>query len=330
MKKLIFLPVFIIALSVIMIACSDDDDSGNNPVNTGTIPVLTTAAVSVLTETTAAGGGEITSDGGASITARGVCWGSTSPPTISDNTTNNGTGSGSFTSNMTSLTKLATYYVRAYATNSAGTGYGDVVSFKAGTDTVSDVQGNVYETVIIGTQWWMAENLKVTKYRNGDDIPEVTDGTTWAGLSTGAYCVYDNDTDNVATYGRLYNWFVIDDSRNVAPTGWHVPSWAEIQTLYNYLGGKLVAGGKLKEAGTTHWVSPNDGATNETGFTGLPGGARDNDGSFIYMYNYGDFWSTTEFDSPRSWLLSLWTGYDGVYDYAYSKQAGFSVRCVKD
>jgi uncharacterized protein (TIGR02145 family) len=330
MKKVFFLPVFIIAFSVIMIACSDDDDSGNNPTNTGTVPELTTAAVSILTETTAACGGEITSDGGASITARGVCWGTTSPPTISDSTTNDGTGTGSFTSNITNLTKLTTYYIRAYATNSAGTGYGDVDSFKAGTDTVSDIDGNIYETVIIGTQWWMAENLKVTKYRNGEDIPKVTDGPTWAGLSTGAYCEYGNDTGNVATYGRLYNWFAIDDSRKIAPTGWHVPTESEIQALYNYLGGKLVAGGKLKEIGTTHWVSPNDGATNETGFTGLPGGARDSDGSFIYLYNYGDFWSATEYDVPRAWLLSLWTGYEGLYDYGYSKLTGCAVRCVKD
>lgn len=138
--------------------------------------------------------------------------------------------------------------------------------------TVTDYDGNVYQTVLIGDQCWMMENLKVTHYRNGDPIPHVTDGVTWGNLTSGAYCNYNNDEGNVATYGRLYNWYAVDDSRNIAPAGWHVPSDAEWQTLVDYLGGDAVAGGKMKEAGTTHWASPNTGATNESGFTALPGG----------------------------------------------------------
>ena len=151
------------------------------------------------------------------------------------------------------------------------------------TGTVTDIDGNTYQTVKIGDQWWMAENLKVTCYRNGDAIPNITDGTTWASLSTGAYCEYNNDINNVATYGRLYNWYAVTDSRNIAPAGWHVPSDAEWKQLEMYLGMSQSEadatgwrgtdeGGKLKEVGTMHWNSPNTGATNESGFTALPGG----------------------------------------------------------
>lgn len=162
---------------------------------------------------------------------------------------------------------------------------------------VIDIDGNVYQIVTIGTQVWMAENLKVTHYRNGDVIPNVTDGPTWAGLTTGAYCEYDNNVASVATYGRLYNWYAAVDTRNIAPDGWHVPSDEEWKQLETYLGMSQAEadaiglrgsdeGGMLKETGTSHWDSPNTGATNESGFTALPGGHR----------RYGGFtlrWVTT-------------------------------------
>jgi len=140
--------------------------------------------------------------------------------------------------------------------------------------TVTDIDGNCYRTVTIGTQVWMAENLKVTHDCNGEAIPNVTDGATWAGLTAGAYCEYNNDVNNVATYGRLNNWYAVADSRNISPAGWHVASDAEWQTLSIFLGGDAIAGGKMKETGTTHWYSPNTGATNESGFSALPGGYR--------------------------------------------------------
>lgn len=197
--------------------------------------------------------------------------------------------------------------------------------------TVTDIDGNVYQTVTIGTQVWMEENLKVTHYRNGDSIPNVTDGAAWSTLTTGAYCEYNTDSANVPTYGRLYNWYAVADSRNIAPVGWHVATDSEWQTLSDSLGGDLVAGGKLKEAGTAQWNSPNTGATNESGFSALPGGYRYfGSGTYFTMGNYASFWSSTEYSSSYAWGLFL--GYDnlGITRGGYVKGYGFSVRCVRD
>ena len=223
--------------------------------------------------------------------------------------------------------------MRAYAINSQGTAYGNQVSFttEIETGTVTDIDGNVYQTVKIGNQWWMAENLKVTHYRNGDAIPNVTDNTEWANLTTGAYCNYDNNVSYVPTYGRLYNWYAVDESRNIAPEGWHVPSDTEWQTLVDYLGGSNVAGGKIKETGTTHWNSPNTGATNESGFSALPSGFRDvGTGYYYYLGDYAYFWSSTESSSNYAWGWRLDYDRSGVYRYDYLKRKGFSVRCVRD
>ncbi len=197
--------------------------------------------------------------------------------------------------------------------------------------TVTDIDGNVYQCVKIGDQWWMAENLKVTHYRNGEAIPNVTDGSEWSNLTTGAWCAYNNDNGNVSTYGLLYNWYAVDDSRNIAPESWHVPTDEEWQTLVDYLGGSSVAGGKLKETGTTHWYSPNTGATNESGFTALPGGYRDyNYGTFYNVGGYGYWWSSTGYSSSNVWNRILNYNNSDVYRNSHSKRSGFSVRCVRD
>jgi uncharacterized protein (TIGR02145 family) len=213
------------------------------------------------------------------------------------------------------------------------------------TGTVTDIDGNVYVTIKIGDQRWMMENLKVTHYRNGDPIPNVTDRGEWAGLATGAYCEYGNDIANVDVYGRLYNWYAVDDGRNIAPEGWHVPTDAEWKQLEMYLGMSQAEadaigwrgtdeGGKLKEAGTTHWASPNTGATNESGFTALPGGYRSGSGFFYgYYYDMGldaRFWSSSEYDDLGAWLRYLGCGYSGVYRGSLDKHYGFSIRCVRD
>jgi len=295
------------------------------------VPVLTTAAISEITETTAQCGGTITSDGGATVTARGVCWSTNPIPTVANNKTDDGVGAGSFISSIAGLTGNTLYYVRAYATNSAGTGYGGAMSFTtAASNTVTDIDGNVYQIVTIGTQVWMAENLEVTHYRNGDAIPNITDNTEWEGLTTGAYCNYNNDEGYVSTYGRLYNWYAVGDGRNIAPDGWHVPTHAEWQTLVDYLGGYAVAGGKLKETGTTHWLSPNTGATNESGFSGLPGGYRYFDGNYYGMNFIAYFWSSTEYSGNYAWSRFLGSNVSEVYYYERDKPHGFSVRCVKD
>ncbi|MCX6383834.1 MAG: fibrobacter succinogenes major paralogous domain-containing protein [Actinobacteria bacterium] len=196
--------------------------------------------------------------------------------------------------------------------------------------TVTDIDGNVYHTVGIGNQVWMVENLKVTHYRNGDPIPDVTDGTRWSNITTGAFCNYNNDENNVTTYGRLYNWYAVNDTRNICPTGWHIPTDAELVTLETYLGGSSVAGGKMKEAGTTHWISPNTDATNESGFTALPAGCRLSNGGYLNITKDVHFWSATERNSSGAWTRYLSDDSSETFHHYGSKHYGFCVRCVKD
>jgi len=197
--------------------------------------------------------------------------------------------------------------------------------------TVTDSDGNAYNTVKIGDQVWMAENLKTTKYNDGmTAIPLVTDNTAWSNLTTGAYCWYNNDEATYGdTYGALYNWYTVNTG-NLCPTGWHVPSDADWTTLTTYLGGVSVAGGKLKETGTTHWTTPNTGATNEVGFTAFPGGYRFIDVSFLGIGDIGSWWSSTEYAPPHAWFRYL--GYDDadVGGNYTNKKSGFSVRCLRD
>jgi len=300
----------------------------------GCTPQLITDSVTAITATSATCGGNITDNGGSSVTACGICWNTSPNPTIANNFTTDGSGTGAFVSNLTGLTANTLYYVRAYATNSVGMAYGNEVSFTTLTASlypVIDIDGNVYDTVHIGTQIWLKQNLKTTHYRNGDPIPNVTDGMEWRNLTTGAYCNYNNDANNSTTYGRLYNGYAVSDSRNIAPAGWHVATDAEWTTLITYLGGVGVAGGKLKEAGYTHWQSPNEGATNETGFTALPGGARSYDGSSAFpIGSFGLWWSATEDGTIAAWYRRMCYNYSDVEGGNFIKRYGFSVRCVKD
>lgn len=303
------------------------------------IPTVTTTTVSNITQTTASGGGNVTSDGGGEVTERGVCWSTSVNPEITGSHTTDGSGTGTFAGSLTGLTEGTLYYVRAYATNSAGTAYGNEISFST---SISDIVGNIYKTVIIGSQMWMAENLKTTKYNNGSDVPNVTINSSWSALSTGAYCWYQN---NYATYGSvygaMYNFYAINTG-NLCPTGWHVPTDAEWCTLEQYVDPTITCnstgdrgldgGGKLKETGTTHWASPNTGATNSSGFTARPGGFRWADGVFYDIPWIGVFWTSTEYNSTNAWRRWVHSGLAGVTrDFNDSpKRNGNSVRCVKD
>jgi uncharacterized protein (TIGR02145 family) len=192
----------------------------------------------------------------------------------------------------------------------------------------TDIEGNFYPSIIINGQEWMQQNLAVTKYRNGDPIPTGLSNTSWQGTTSGAYAIYDNVAANNTTYGKLYNWYAVNDSRCLCPTGWHVPSDAEWTTLATSLGGSSVAGGKMKS--TTGWTSPNTGATNESGFTALPGGYRYGDGPYVSFGSVGVWWSSTVNDSYDAWnrLLSYFSS--PVFRNLDDKQLGFSVRCVRD
>jgi uncharacterized protein (TIGR02145 family) len=202
-----------------------------------------------------------------------------------------------------------------------------------GMPTVTDYNGNIYNTVQIGTQCWMKENLKTTHYRNGTPIPNVTNNSTWVGLTSGAYCWYNNDYATYgATYGALYNWYAVDNSNGLCPTGWHVPTDAEWTILTNFLGGQSVAGGPLKGTGTAHWNSPNTGATNSSGFTALPGGERNYvNGNFASIGNNGFWWSSTAHSTTNAWSRMLYYHGSSVFrSSTYKRGTGFSVRCVRD
>jgi len=201
--------------------------------------------------------------------------------------------------------------------------------YEQGALKVEDADGNYYKIIKIGDQVWFAENLKTTKYYDSTDIPLVADTTAWAGLTTPGYCWYNNSDTNKTVYGVLYNWYTVNTGK-LCPTGWHVPTDDEWTTLANYLGGEGAAGGKMKETGTTHWNSPNTGATNSSGFTALPGGCRGIDGFFNSMSYYADFWSSTEGDSNYAWYRRLGYNGSGVYRYYNHKDYGFSVRCLRD
>ena len=289
-------------------------------------PVVTTAAITAILETSAVSGGNVTSDGGATVTARGVCWSTSSGPVITNSKTTDATGTGIFTSNMTGLISGTTYYVRAYATNSAGTSYGSERSFYTG---VVDVDGNVYHTVTIGTQTWLLEDLKTTHYRNGDPITYESNNNAWQNLSTEAFCWYNNDAATYkSTYGALYNWWAASDPRNLAPVGWHVPTDAEWITLFGYLGGQVVAGGPMKESGASHWTAPNLGATNTSGFTALGAGVRyGGGGSFAEVNNSGYWWSTSVLGSGLQLVSS---SASVIFMASWYPMDGFSVRCIKD
>ena len=203
------------------------------------------------------------------------------------------------------------------------------VMIAAGTFKVEDNDGNLYGVVKIGSQVWMAANLKTTTYNDGTAIPNVTDATTWAALTTGAQCDYDNTPANTTTYGKLYNWYAVNTAK-LCPKGWHVPSDADWSTLSTTLGGDATSSGALKETGTTHWSSPNTGATNTSGFTALPGGYRDHDGSSIFVGNYSGLWSSTEFSTSYANYRGLSNNSTSLYSYNYFKVNGFSVRCLRN
>jgi uncharacterized protein (TIGR02145 family) len=306
------------------------------------IPSVSTTTVSNVTAISATTGGNVTQDGGAPVTMRGVAYGTSSSPTISGAITNDGTGTGVFTSTLTGLSPSTTYYVRAYATNSVGTSYGNEVSFSTGTpipsfscgtSTVSDVDGNNYNTVLIGTQCWTQTNLKVSKYRNGDNILTGLSNTAWQNTTSGAYAIYDNNPVNDGLYGKLYNLDAVTDNRGLCPTGWHVPTDGEWTTLATFLGGSSVVGGALKSTATQPtpggWNSPNTGATNSSGFAAGPGGLRNHLGVFFNV-GYSGYWWASSLSGADAWALSLDYGNGAIGWNIYRRAVGLSVRCLRN
>lgn len=206
------------------------------------------------------------------------------------------------------------------------------LTFQNHAQTVTDIDGNTYTTVTIGTQTWLGQNLNVSRYNNGDSIPNITNDTTWSNLTTGAYCDYNNIPGNSTIYGKLYNHYALTDPRNLCPIGWHVSTEDEWITLVAYLGGETVAGGKLKETGTTHWLYFNIGATNETGFTALPGGDRTYDGLFTKLGEVGTWWNSTAYPGTPNYSMNWMIGNFGgdIGEEGSINTYGYSVRCVSN
>lgn len=396
------------------------------------LPVVFTATVSSITAYSAIVGGNISSGGGADVTERGIFWGTTTDPVTTGTKIIIGTGTGNFVDTLDNLNPGMDYYIVAYAVNSIGTSYGEEKSFrtlgelpaitaldyteltatsitlnglvnandlsttihfeygltdsygnskeasdsptsenddtisvnitglepgilyhfriKAENDlgivytedgtfttvitgitgTVKDIEGNTYQTIGIGYQQWMKENLKSVKFNNGDSIPLTENDSIWAQLTGPGYCWYGNDsTANYYIYGALYNWYAVESGK-LCPSGWHVPTNDDITELITYVGNSGVAGGMLKETGTSNWNSPNTGATNEFNFNALAGGKRMPDGIFDFKKVEGNWWTSTGYSTLNANYLNILFNYSNAFQGYTNKKNGMSVRCLKD
>lgn len=316
-------PILYFALVLIVIA------KGCSVEKPPSLPDLSTLPIDSITSVSAFTGGTVISDGGSMVTARGVCWSPRINPSLSDSFTADGEGEGNFSSKISGLQGGTYYYIRAYATNSVGTSYGNQFIFVT---TLSDINGNVYGAVAIGTQIWMTENLKTTRFNDNTLIPNVTENSVWPTLSTPAYCWYQNiESDVIKKYGALYNWFAVNTGK-LCPAGWHIPSEDDWETLTDYLGGEYFAGGRLKEQGFNHWKIPNTGASNDFGFSALPGGYRTgaSSGTFRASGYIGWWWAGKEYD--LDWARNRTVAFDSeeIAKGRGLKTNGYSVRCLKD
>lgn len=311
-------------------------------------PTLTTTELSNFTYNSATCKGIITSDGGATITDRGICWGLNPNPTIDDiKTTDSTGGTGSFTVNITGLRNNATFFARTYATNSEGTNYGQEISFtlwlNVADNAAIDVDNNSYSSVKIGNQVWLSENLVATHYRNGDPIQNLTmlHDEQWVTATTGAYCDYNDLSENAGLYGHLYNWYTVNDSRNVCPTGWHIPTKDDWQTLIDYLGGTDVAAFQLKDNGSNGnlWTESNFISNYASGFSALPAGIRTSNlnnptkSNYLTLGSDGVFWAKEaygDFNPHLAYYAHINSTGWAVVDYNANKIAGLSIRCIKD
>lgn len=313
------------------ISCkSGDDDPTQTIIVDNEKPIVETNDISGITSNDALSGGSIISDGGYSVVERGVTWGTDPSPTPDGSSCNSGIGAGSFQCELTGLQPGVGYYFRAYAKNSKGlVGYGNSFFFKT-PEPVEDIDGNMYTVVRIGGKDWMQQNLRTTRYKNGDAILNITGSIEWANSTDGAYCAYENNLSNEEDYGLLYNFYTVADDRGLCPEGWHVPTKAEFENLVYILGNDWNSvGGMLKEEGFDHWESPNP-ASNFAKFFARGSGYREWNGSFGQFKRNSFFWSSTD-DGPSfayetglsysSTRLSIGTWY---------KEGGNSIRCVKD
>ena len=306
----------------------------------GTLPAVTTNEITNISTTAAQAGGTVTSTGDVDLQEAGVCWSTNQNPTISDFKTVDTSGQMTFSNKISGLEFRTKYFICAYAINEVGVAYGNELSFSTldsvffnnfmTYNTVSDYEENIYRTIKIGTQTWMAENLRATKFNNGAPIPLVTTNSEWAALLTPGYCWLNNDKEYYGSmYGALYNWYVTSNTSNICPIGWHVPFNSEWITLIDYLGGSTFAGARLKESGIFHWSDPNY-ATNSSGFTALPGGYREDTGTFDYTNAFSYWWTSTSADDDFSGYTYIPHNSETIYIGQSPRKSGYSIRCIKD
>lgn len=345
-------------LLVVALSCDSDDDNQPTPGSSAPSninncnkcppptfePRLTTSPVIDITDSKATSGGTIVSDSGYPITARGVVWSLSGSTTITGDVKADA-GTGNFVVAINGLRQATTYSLKAYATNSKGTGYGATVTFttrlplpQPGPEVV-DADGNSYHSVIIGTQVWLTENLKVTKFNDGSVIPFALSNTETINMTTPVVKWYDDDLKKRDQYGAIYNWYAVN-TQKLCPIGWHVPSDNEWTTLTEYAGGEQSAGGRLKEAGTSHWKAPNAGGSNESGFTAIPQMNQNPDGSLEARGEGSIWWSSTD-NIPTAvfplhpapglaWYRVVGFNSPSIGRSEVSKGAAVVVRCVKD
>jgi len=332
------------AVNSVGVSYSSETSFTTNPVSGATI---TTAEVTEITSNSAVSGGTITADGGSPVIARGVCWSTSQNPTTDDAKTSDGSGSGSFISSLTRLLPSTTYYIRAYATNSVQTSYGNTLSFTTQPIPIVIVfDGHEYSTISIGNQIWMTENLQTTHYQNGDPIITGLTNNDWSTTTSGAYSIYNDDDANIDSYGLLYNWYAVTDNRNICPAGWHVPSNNDWAILADYLiangfgfEGNGIDIGKAMAA-TSGWdpstitgtVGNNQPENNISGFSAVPAGFRNRDGSYDYAGSYGFWWSTSESSDGSIYAPHSFLHYtsDILGNTDFNKHKGLSVRCLRD
>lgn len=297
-----------------------------------TTPIIKAAEIFSISSNAVTIRSKLVGEGSLELTTQGICWSSSPSPTTDDNLQTGDLKDSTIFCRITELTPSTKYYARIYATNNTGTAYSNEISFTTN-NTITDIDGNLYNTVIIGTQVWMVENLKTTRYDDGMAIPLITDNAAWANLSTAVYCWYDNSIANRNIYGALYNWPSVSTGK-FCPKGWHVPTDTEWTTLTDYLGGEGIAGELLKETGSS-WDSPNYIANNYSGFSALPGGgASSGTPTFARIGFSGIWWTSTINDYDMNIYRQIFSDNKLILRNGFvtrtNAQNGLSIRCIKD
>lgn len=323
----LIIPVIFLS-SLFLIACEKEEN------NEDKLALVLSYELENITQTSVVCGGKITNDRGFEIIDKGICWSEDPNPDIESNIISASTDSDEFYITLTGLTPDTQYFLRAYATNKFGTSYGTIKNFKTLKDcpaTVMDADGNVYQTVFIGNQCWMAENLKTTKYSDGSEIYHENNYQPWINATNGLYCYYSNNYSEFGEFfGGLYNGHAVLSGK-ICPENWKVPSSDDWKELVEFLGGESVAGGKLKEEGTAFWHSPNNAATNQFGFSARGGGYRHGTfGNFDAIRHNGYWWSSTinEDNNNLIKIVEIDKNTSLIHYSDFNKNYGISVRCI--